>query len=462
MLRAGTGRRDITPPTGLWMSGYAFRPSGATAVHDNLLVTALVLRDEHTLLVMLSADLICLPTSYSDQIRSNVAAAVGTPVEHVMLHCTHTHGGPYVGTFGCMGEGSPAYEAFLADQCVYAAEDAVAALVPARITYLQAPLQIGINRRQREPDGSVSIGCYEAGAVAPNLHALQVSDASTGSPLCLAFSHACHPTTLGGENLEFTGDWPGEAVRRIEARLPNSRAMALTGCCGDINPYPRGEWADVERAGQRTAMAALSAIPSAQLQPEKLFGEVVELSLPVLPPANLDSARDAVDIWQAAHAAALLTEDQGLITHRAGMAAWARAELARAQSDTPTLPHRFQIQHFLIGDIHLLGFPAEMFVHYQLDFEAQSASPVICAAYTNGCINYLPAAADYADGGYEVAEAWKYYQAPMFAPECEQAVRSAVYSLLRIEDPDLRPYPASAAPRLHAGESAGAQPDTPA
>jgi hypothetical protein len=82
-----------------------------------------------------------------------------------------------------------------------------------------------------------------------------------------------------------------------------------------------------------------------------------------------------------------------------------------------------------------------MFVSYQLDLIRQSRSPVFTLGYTNGCINYLPAANDYAAGGYEVHEAYKYYAQPMFAPDCEKLVRAAAYELLEINDPDTTPYP---------------------
>ena len=203
----------------------------------------------------------------------------------------------------------------------------------------------------------------------------------------------------------------------------------------------------MERAGQRVAAAALNAADNAQELPAGLSAKVVHLQLPVLPPAEPEAAKATLRAWQTAHSTAMATGDRGLITHRAGMVTWAEAELARSLGESPEQPHTFTIQHLQIGQVHLLAFAAEMFVNYQLDLETQAQEPVICAAYGNGCINYLPAAADYADGGYEVSEAWKYYQAPMFSPQCESLVRQAAYTLLGIKDPDQTPYPASAAPR---------------
>src|SRR5262249_20934553 len=122
-----------------------------------------------------------------------------------------------------------------------------------------------------------------------------------------------------------------------------------------------------------------------------------------------------------------------------GHLAWAMESRAIPPSEIDAA-QPFTVQRLTLGGVHLLGFPAEMFVRYQLDFTAQSHEPVLALSYTNCCWNYVPTAAAYARGGYEVDEAFKYYGLRMFAPICESRIREAAYRLLRIEDPDLRPY----------------------
>ena len=41
-LQAGVGRATITPPVGIRQIGFGGRKSGATSIHDDLYVTALV------------------------------------------------------------------------------------------------------------------------------------------------------------------------------------------------------------------------------------------------------------------------------------------------------------------------------------------------------------------------------------------------------------------------------------
>src|SRR4051794_346881 len=98
-LFAGVCETNITPPPGVWMSGYATRPSGALGIHDELHARALVLDDGQQRVVLVAADLIALPFAMAQEVRGRIAAALGIEAKAVMLHCTHTHGGPYLGIF---------------------------------------------------------------------------------------------------------------------------------------------------------------------------------------------------------------------------------------------------------------------------------------------------------------------------------------------------------------------------
>jgi hypothetical protein len=111
-----------------------------------------------------------------------------------------------------------------------------------------------------------------------------------------------------------------------------------------------------------------------------------------------------------------------------------------AESDPMPLTKPFAIQRLRIGDAQILGMPAEMFVQYQLDFERQSAGVVLSLGYTNGVHGYVPTAADYPYGGYEVDGANRYYGTLMYAPSCEMLIREEAYHLLGIREPDRSPY----------------------
>src|SRR5438046_3076839 len=108
-LFAGVCETNITPPPGVWMGGYAGRPSGAVGVHDELYGRALVLDNGHQRVLLVTADLIALDFETATRVREQIARQTGASPTAVMLHCTHSHGGPLTGIFRCMGPRDAAY-----------------------------------------------------------------------------------------------------------------------------------------------------------------------------------------------------------------------------------------------------------------------------------------------------------------------------------------------------------------
>ena len=450
-LFAGVCETNITPPPGVWMSGYALRPSGAVGVHDELYARALVLDDGRQRIVLLTADLIALPHEFSQGIRERIAEGLGITPHAVMIHCTHTHGGPYLGIFRAMGEMDPHYTDVLARKLMGVALQAAVGLKPAHLTYGEASAQIGVNRRRSGPDGRIVSNVDYGGVAIPMVQTLCVNGAD-GRVLALLFCHACHPTTMERDNLQFTGDWPGAAVEHLKARFrkdgeengiaPEALPFCLVGCCGDINPVRRGSWEAVAENGKQVAEAAHTARWNAHGHQEaKLHAEEITLQLPMLPPTDAETLRAQEQEWeQKLERYRAEQADAGRIMLAEGHLTWTRECLQLNTERCYAVLHPFTIQHLSLGGISLLGFPAEMFAQYALDFARQSHRNVISLGYTNGCWNYVPTAAEYPRGGYEVEEAFKYYGTQMFAPECEPLIRRAVYHLLKLEEPDLTPY----------------------
>ena len=85
-MRAGVAVRDVTPPAGAAMSGFAARTAPATGVHDPLLVHALVAEDT----ALVTVDVVGLHEDDCAEIRRRCTV----PADGVVVHATHTHGGP--------------------------------------------------------------------------------------------------------------------------------------------------------------------------------------------------------------------------------------------------------------------------------------------------------------------------------------------------------------------------------
>ncbi|MDE2126944.1 MAG: neutral/alkaline non-lysosomal ceramidase N-terminal domain-containing protein [Armatimonadetes bacterium] len=444
-LYAGVAEVDITPPLGVWMGGYGFRSEGARDVHDPLFARALVLDNGCCRLVLLVADLITLDQDLVHAVRTGVGEKLCVPLENVMLHCTHTHAGPLTQSYRAMGVRDEPYVQMLCRKLVSTAQLAAMRLQPARITYGDASVQIGVNRRNRDPQRG-SPGVNLAGSVDGAVQCVCINTPE-GNAIAVAFLHACHPTTMGGDNLAISAEWPGAAVSALRQRLDteaveagrrqDAMAIALQGCCGDINPHPRGTWEQVAEYGARVANAAHAARWAAHVRAgESLEARCEVVNLPLLPAPPLEELRAEEAQWDQTLTDERKNGNVGRILHADARRQWARDAMVSEATQQP-----IELQCFHVGGIRILGIPAEVFVQYQLDFVKQSPEPALVLGYVNGCWNYLPTAAEFPLGGYEVAAAYRYYGTRMFAPECERLVRDAAYRLLGVADADTAPFP---------------------
>jgi hypothetical protein len=443
---------NITPPPDLWMAGYGYRNSPATGVHDELYARALVLDDGHARLGIVATDLISLDTELVEQIRQRVAATAGIPGPALLLNSTHTHGGPATLTFRTMGPTDPVYREIVVRKIAGAVKQAAESLRAARLAYGQAPCRIGVNRRPTWPEARTIRGYNYAGPLAPSVQTLSVTDPG-GDPFALLMLHACHPVVLGGSNLLLTADWCGYACGHVrEATGGAVMPLLLQGCCGNINPIRGGGFVEAEASGREVGRAALAALARAEPlagaggggdtddTEERLAYSETVLSLPQLLP---DAAFEAQAIAAYESQLEKARGEKAAIGHLLfleGRLDCARERLAVAQQANPDLSQSFALQHLTVGGVDFLGLPGEMFVQYQRDFSAQCPRPVFSAAFSNGCHGYVPTAADYAFGGYEVDDAFHYYGTLMIADDCERLIREEVYRLLGIEEPDWAPY----------------------
>lgn len=440
-LYAGVCETNITPPPDLWMAGYAYRSTPAQGIHDELFARAIVFDDGYVRSGIVAMDLIGLDQELVVRIRQDVSEKTGIPGSALLLNATHTHGGPATQTFRTMGPTDPVYREIVVRKIVGVVKKAAEGLRPARLAYGVSPCQIGVNRRHTYPDGRAVLGYNYAGPVAPTVQALRVED-STGIPFALLFLHACHPVVLGGSNLQITADWCGYACRFIqEASKGAVMPFLLQGCCGNINPIRSGTFAAAELSGQEVGRAALTAMENASpIEETRLACQESVLSLPQLLPDGEYEERAIADYERLLTQAKGENAAYGRVLFLEGRLDCARERLAVARTQDSALIQNFAIQHLRIGGAHFLGLPGEMFVQYQNDFSEQCPAPVFSAAFSNGCHGYVPTAADYPYGGYEVGDAFHYYGTLMISDDCERLIREEVYWMLGVETPDRTAY----------------------
>ncbi|MAF12282.1 hypothetical protein CMK11_17690 [Candidatus Poribacteria bacterium] len=431
-LRAGVASRDITPPVGVDLTGYGGRPTGCTSIHDPLYARALALTDGDATVVLVSMDVLGISFELRDRLRER-AMASGLPPAALVLNASHTHAGPATQRLRGLGEPDDAYVELFASLTTDAIEAALHDVEPARMDMTRVPALIGHNRRQHRPDGRTVLGHNRVGAVVPHADVLRVHR-TDGSRLATWFAHACHPTTLGGDNLAVSAEFPGVAVRDTE-QLHGGTALFAQGCCGDINPTQRGTFEAVEENGRTLAAAVAAATAAGKSEATDVtlasHIHVADASLRPAPPQDELDARIAqfqADAVEGVRAGV----DRGRQRMLDAAVEWATEVRAVAYSgrEAPrTLP--FEVQAVRIGDAALVTMPGEVFADIGARIEAASPFRQTTAlGYTNGCHGYVPTAAAYAEGGYEVDDAIRYYGSLMFAPASESEILTAAAQAL--------------------------------
>jgi len=91
------------------------------------------------------------------------------------------------------------------------------------------------------------------------------------------------------------------------------------------------------------------------------------------------------------------------------------------------------VQAVRAGNVVIAALGGEILTQTGLDLAAVCpAHHLLCAAYANGSVGYLPPAEEHAYGGYEAERAHVYYGNPdAFAPEAEAIARATAENMVR-------------------------------
>jgi hypothetical protein len=410
MLTAGVGKVCISPPTGAPLAGFAARQDVSTGVHDELFARALVLVNEETAIALVSVDVLALPQHFIQRVRKAITTRTGIAPESVMIASTHTHAGPVtITTFFNPDESlDESYMDRLAGAIVESVTRAWQERWPARVGVGTGRVAgIGVNRRT--PDKL---------PIDEEIGIVRVDDANHNIRAVL-MNHACHPTVLGPDNLQVTGDFPAFAIERVETALaPGGMAMFVNGTQGNISMGHSSELSAIgiitpgrtfERAaelGRRLGEGALAALPEIETDAEPLLralSQSVTLPLKALPTIT-DAARDlreAEERLAALNGQHEMSEELNRAKSARLYASitdfYAREAQALTQGRLP-----IELQGVRINDAVFIAVPAEVFVEIGLQIKRQAPHRAFIVGIANGYIGYLTTAAAHATGGYEV------------------------------------------------------------
>ena len=394
-MKIGFSKRDITPPPGLELGGYAgYRPN--SGVHDPLFCKAILLEQAGTRYGLVVLDLMCADTSLYEKIAEAVSP-LGIEKKRLIVSAIHSHAAP-AGVIPGEGElarvneaivpDNPAFGAYM-NQVVQSAADAcaeaAAGLEDFRLRSGRAPMPpIGSERHTGEPARG-------------ELTAVQICTDS-GKNLIL-YNLPCHPTVLSAANLLVSADFAGG----IEALLDADMAVFVNGAAGDISTrFTRREssFAECARMAKMAADAILPLLRGKPFTaPQPLRGSYVTVTLPARQVETVEQAQKKLEETTARWQQAVQKgADGGTLRILKSYVEGAGVSLDFARSLGNTKEFHVPVTVFRFGGITFASVPGE--------FYSTLLPPGIAAiCYANGYYRYIADSNAYDAGHYEALAA---------------------------------------------------------
>jgi neutral ceramidase len=421
-FKAGLASLPITPAGPARLSGYAARTRPSTGVALPLHAKALALQDAGGRFLLITLDLVTIPANFAADVAGRIGAAHRIPRPRILLNCSHTHAGPVLApNVYTMPEVEPAaapavdrYTEWLKGEVVKVAAAALANLAPARLSLSHGRAGFAANRRQVTPKG-IRIGVNPDGPVDHDVPVISIHSPS-GQLRGVIFAYACHPTTLGGDNLLIGGDYAGFAQAEVEKRHPGTVALFVQLCGADQNPSPRGAMDLAARHGASLAAAVEQVLgkKGKPLRPPlRAALETAELPFPRYPRERFQTRLADTNAFRAGHA---------------------RRMLELIDTGRPILSIPYPVHAIRFGkDATLIALGGEVVIDYALRAKREfKREDTIVAGYSNDVMCYIPSVRVLREGGYEADDSLIYDGMPgPFADAVEETIFAAMRTALR-------------------------------
>lgn len=240
------------------LAGYGERKGKyATGIHDSIFVRAIALKVKSQMIVIISADLLIIPPNITDSVMV-LLSDDGIRRDQLFFTATHSHsslGGWGPGYLGqaFAGEENKNIQRWIVGQISKAVNESVADLSSAVMG-----------------SGSFDAGAYtknrvrgEAGTKNDEFSYI-VFEKGNGKKAVIG-SFSAHATTLGGNNMEISADYPGYWERKIEEKYADI-AMFSAGSVGSQSVSGKGDSFEKSRfIGESLADSLLKRLANTRL-----------------------------------------------------------------------------------------------------------------------------------------------------------------------------------------------------
>ena len=416
-ISVGIAQADISPPVGIPSAGFAVR-GPLTALHDPLYATALVVSDGKRSAALVACDLLFLDAETVNEVRSLVQQQTGIAADHLTIACTHTHYGP--DAFRKQSDPTiSSYRANLIHTLAGAVMEAASKMQPACLGIGWGTSYIGVNRREKLPDGRVILGQNLDGPIDRAVGVLRIdtppaSSSEQGDPIACLVNFQTHPVSQASQTSHISADYPGKACEVVES-LTGAPCMFLQGASGNINAsIMEPSYEPARTLGTRLGCEVVRVWET--IQPKPVTGLCVTTSHVQLPRMRYGSRENAAALIESLQAEIERLESEDAF---AGRLQWAKRRLIKAEqalqswtTGVPLEPVEAELQAWHIadkarpGEFALAAAPGEIF--NQIGVQVKEGSPfanTFFVGYANDSIGYIPVPEAYADGGYEVTHA---------------------------------------------------------
>ncbi len=424
MLEIGLSCVDITPPVGIRMRGFAAREP-SVRVHDELKAESLVLSDGRTIAALVSCDLCSVDAALVKMIREEASMRTGIPKSQISIACTHNHYGPEASENESAAD-VMAYRTILKFHLAGAIQQAYANMDKAVMGIGWGESHIGINRREKLPDGSVILGQNPEREIDREVGVIRFEDPN-GSPAACIVNFACHAVCQGPRTRLISSDYPGK-MREVVENLTGTTCMFLQGACGNINPISmEHSYEPARRSGTQLGCEVVKVWEEIETGPVR---SLAVTSTTIQIPRYNYGCRDKAQ----ARATTLEKRLEKLRGESAteGLIKWAEIRHRRALEaleswktcgPMPKIPAEIMV--WGIGDLGIAFVPAEVFNEIGSYIKKHSQfSNTFFVGYANGQIGYVPIREAYDEGGYEVDDACQ------VGPEAEELIMETCSELL--------------------------------
>ena len=382
-LKAGVARVDLTPPLDFNapLGGYGERMNRpAEGVHDRIFAKALVVSSGEKKFALVTVDIVGFPPNLKPELVERLSA--GWTAGQLMLLPSHSH------TSIEMNALNPLNTFQIPQLGIY----------NARVHTLVIDRLVEVVRQAERQRVDVSVGTTthaiagwnrnrRGGAVTDNDLTVTRIDTAQGRPLAVLVNFTAHPTFMNGEDMLFSGDWPGHLQRTIESLVGDGvTAMYYNGAEGDQAPVARPDsggsrWERAESYGRDLGIVAWK---------------------------QWQATKTSVDVPLAYHSQLIKLPERTWHPDfmKTGGAEYGLSEELFKKMLPVLFPATADSISLRLGDLLIVGIPGEMAASLGIKIKAEASqitgarNPVI-GGLADQWISYMLPAEEYRRGGYE-------------------------------------------------------------